>query len=111
MVIENTVDVHGIIKEFMKWRTVGDGKTKRVAAQQEYLYKKLKKIKGIGPMSFNQLWRSMCLCGILPPSHIQTTIGASSGPAKLIQTFYPYLKSADALQKKLCAVRLNLKNL
>jgi hypothetical protein len=102
MIIDNAGDVHNIIKEFMTWQRVGDGKRKRATAQHDYLYKRLKKIKGIGPMSFNQLWHSMCLCGILPPGHIQvTTIGASSGPAKLIQTFYPYLKSAGALQKKL----------
>jgi hypothetical protein len=112
MIIDKAEDIHRIVKEFMRWRTCGDGRTKRVNTQQEFLYKKVKKFKGIGPISFNQLWHSLCLCGILPLSYIQQSmIGPSSGPAKLIQTFYPYLKTAGGLQKKLGAVRQNLSNL
>jgi Reverse transcriptase (RNA-dependent DNA polymerase). len=54
-------------------------------------------------MSFNQFWQSMCFfCGILLPNHIRSsTVGPLSGPAKLLQIFYPYLMSAEALQKYL----------
>jgi hypothetical protein len=67
---------------------------------------KLKKFKGIGPLSFNQFWHSLCLCGILPPSYIESSVvGQGSGPAKLIQTFYPSVKSSDHLLKKLIEVK------
>jgi len=111
MIIENASTIHGIVKDFITWRT-SLGINKRPISQQDYLFKKLKTIKGIGPISFNQFWHSMCLCGILPPGHIQhSTVGPGSGPAKLIQTFYPYIKSADALQKKLGAVTTELNRL
>lgn len=69
-------------------------------------------MKGIGPLSFNQLWHSMCLCGVLPPGLIQCTgVAPGSGPAKLIATFYPYLKKAEVLSKKLKEVKKELSNL
>jgi len=112
MIIDSANEIYRIVIDFMTWRTSGGGKNKRVTAQHDYLYNKLKKIKGVGPMSFNQFWHSMCLCGIVPHGHIQcSTVGPTSGPAKLIQTFYPYVKSADAQRTKLCTVRKELNTL
>ena len=112
MLIDSANNIHDIVKDFMMWRTL-DSKNKRILTQHGYLYKKLCDIKGIGPISFNQFWHSsMCLCGLLPPSHIQVSaVGQRSGPAKLIQTFYPNIKSPEALQQQLVTVTTNLNKL
>jgi len=111
MIIDSASAIHDIVKEFMMWRTA-DGKKKRISTQHGYLYKKLCAIKGVGPIAFNQFWHSMCLCGLLPPSHIQlSTVGQRSGPAKLIQTFHPNIKSPEGLQQQLLDVTMNLNQL
>jgi hypothetical protein len=108
IVAENASDIHKTIKEFVTWKN-GEGKGKSKSSQHSYLYNKLKKVKGIGPLSFNQLWHSMCLCGILPPTHIQcTAVAPGSGPAKLIKTFYPYISKPELFSKKISDVRAEL---
>jgi hypothetical protein len=72
----------------------------------------LKSYKGIGSLSFNQLWHSLCLSGVLPPSYVQfASVAPSSGPAKLISTFYPYLRKPDVLSAKLSEVTKQLSKL
>jgi hypothetical protein len=111
-VIENAKSIHSEVKEFMSWRIDNGGGKKSVSTQHAHLYSKLKKFKGIGALSFNQFWHALCLCGIVPHNYIESSvIGPGSGPAKLIQTFYPSLKSPDALLKKLGDVKNTIASL
>jgi hypothetical protein len=104
-IVGNAKEIHTTVNDFLTWRR-DEGSKKSVQSQHVYLMDKLKKFKGIGPLSFNQFWHSLCLCGILPPSYIESSIVAQgSGPAKLIQTFYPSVKSSDHLLKKLIEVK------
>ena len=63
-IIENAKSIHSVVKEFMSWRVEGGAK-KSVTTQHEHLYSKLKMIKGVGPLSFNQFWHALCLTGII----------------------------------------------
>jgi hypothetical protein len=102
---ENSEGVHNTIKLFLQWRDTSGKSTKEVK-QHSYLLGKLKKFKGIGPLSFNQLWHSLCLCGILPVSYIQSSIVApSSGPSKLLMTFFPYMKKQELQTRKVTEVK------
>jgi hypothetical protein len=80
--------------------------------QHAYLYNSLKKFKGIGPLSFNQFWHSLCLSGVVPPGYLQcSSVAPSSGPAKVISTFYPYIKKSDVLSAKLDEVTKQISSL
>jgi hypothetical protein len=108
IVAENASEIHKTIKDFVTWKK-GEGKGKSKSSQHSHLYNKLKEVKGIGPLSFNQLWYLMCLCGILHLTHIQcTAIAPRSDPAKLIKTFYPYISKPESLSKKISDVRAEL---
>jgi hypothetical protein len=110
--IENAESIHSATKEFLLWRTTKESKCMNDVKQNSYLYSKLKNVKGVGPLSFNQLWHSMCLCGLLPSKYINaTTIAPASGPAKLIKTFYPYITKQDALVKKMGEVKAEIRKL
>jgi len=72
----------------------------------------LKKFKGVGPLSYNQLWHALCLCGVLPIGYIDVSaICVSSAPAKLIQIFHPSMKSQQKLTEKMDEVRVQLTKL
>lgn len=110
-IIQSSTKIHKTVKEFLLWRNAS-GKTKDDSFQHNYLYNKLKTIKGIGPLSFNQFWHSMCLCGILPHGSIQSAaVAPASGPGKLIKTFYPYLNSSAKLTKKMSEVTSEINKL
>jgi len=110
-IMENSESVHNKIKLFLEWRDTS-GKSKKESKQHTYLFNKLKEIKGIGPLSFNQLWHSLCLCGILPVGYIQSCIVApASGPAKLLMTFFPSIKKQDLQMKKVADVKNALSKL
>lgn len=80
--------------------------------QHGHLMNKLKKVKGVGPLSYNQLWHSMCLCGILPPDYIQASaLAPAAGPAKLIKMFYPFLTKPPLLAKKMLDVKAEIQKL
>jgi hypothetical protein len=103
-VIEEADMVHGYVKDFLLRK--GTKKEKNVNCQHSELYQTLASIKGIGPLSFNQFWHSLCLCGLLPMDCVQATaVAPGSGPAKLIQTYYPNSKSAEALLSKMHDVK------
>jgi hypothetical protein len=109
-VVEEADMVHGYVKDFLLRK--GTKKEKNVNNQHSELYKTLASIKGIGPLSFNQFWHSLCLCGLLPMDCVQATaVAPGSGPAKLIQTYYPNSKSAEALLSKLQYVKSTISNL
>ena len=110
-VIGNATKIHETVKEFLTWRS-STGNSKDILFQHNFLMNKLKKVKGVGPLSYNQLWHSMCLCGILPPDYIQAcAIAPASGPAKLVKMFYPYLTKPAMLTKKLLEVKTELHKL
>jgi hypothetical protein len=106
-IIGQATNIHDILTNFL--RNNNNAKTVKkanVTILHSTLFKHLKGVKGIGPLNFNQLWHSLCLCGLLPHEFIKSSaVGISTGPAMLIQSFYPKLKSAQALQKKLQSVR------
>lgn len=98
--------IHCFIKDFM----YQNNRTSFSTADSDYhhgqLYDTLQTVKGIGPLSYNQLWHSLCLSGILPLNYIQSlAVAATSGPGKLIQTFYPKCKSERALLIKMNEVK------
>ena len=110
-IMDNAESIHKNIKLFLDWRG-SSGKSKKESVQHSYLFNKMKMFKGIGPLSFNQLWHSMCLCGILPVGYIQSSIIApASGPSKLMLTFFPYIKKHDVQTKKLTATKSTLSKL
>ena len=79
--------------------------------QHQHLLGKLKKIKGVGPMSYNQFWHSLCLCGVLPHGYTDcSAVASASGPAKLIQIFHPSVKSPTKLMEKLKGVCDDISN-
>jgi hypothetical protein len=105
-IIDNADNIHCHVKDFLLWRNEHVSNRSDVTAQHSHLYDTLKDAKGIGPMSFNQLWHSLCLCGVLPHHYIQTSaIGIGSGPAKLIQSFNNSCKSAAGLMKEMHDVK------
>lgn len=110
-ITDESATIHGIVKKFLSYRSgAGAGLTSN--RQHSYLYSQLKSVKGIGPLSYNQFWHSLCLCGVLPHSYIESSaIGLNSGPAKLVQVFYPNLKSEAKLSKKLSEIRIAISNL
>ena len=65
------------------------------------------KLKGIGPMTFNQFWHSLCLYGLLPVSFINfSMISVTAGPANLIQqTFYPNQKTQKEMNKRMHSLK------
>lgn len=111
-VIEEADMVHCYVKDFLMQHSTSSKTDKRINSQHAELYKTLSSIKGIGPLSFNQFWHSLCLCGLLPMDCVQATaVAAGSGPAKLIQTYYPGCKSPEALLSKLHEVKSAINSL
>lgn len=105
-IIENAKSIHGEVKEFMSWRIEQGGGRKSVTMQHAHLYSKLKRFKGVGALSFNQFWHALSLSGVIPHNYIESSVvGPGSGPAKLMQTFYPSIKSPELLSKKLIEVK------
>lgn len=111
-IVENYKGIHVALKDFLNQSDFVAMPTSNVQKQHAYLYGKLKNYKGIGPLSFNQFWHSLCLCGILPHHFIETSaIAPGSGPAQLIQIFQPKLKRNVDMNKKLTEVRKEFANL
>jgi hypothetical protein len=108
--IEAEADViHCLIKDFLLHRIEKQTREGDVYSLHSELKENLSRLKGVGPLSFNQLWHSLCLCGVLPLTYINTTpIALESGPAKLIQTFYPTCKTVDSLRRKAQDVKANI---
>jgi hypothetical protein len=106
-IIEDAELIHRYVKDFLlKCKTKERTTQRNARGNHSMLFKILSSVKGIGPLSFNQFWHSLCLSGILPVSYIQTiAVAPGSGPAKLIQTFYPSCKTAEALYVKLTEVK------
>jgi hypothetical protein len=102
--------IHRIIREFLQFR---EGKGFSVEKQHADLYVHLKSVKGIGPLSFNQLWHSLYLSGVLPHEYTEySTISSTAGPAKLIQVFHgKKVNSTSKLLKVLSDVRAELRKL
>lgn len=97
--------IHSYIKDFL----CQHDRTLYARGQPEYhhgqLFETLRNVKGIGPLSYNQLWHCLCLSGILPLSFVQSlAVSPTSGPGKLIQTFYPKCTSEKALLAKITEV-------
>lgn len=104
--------VHQTIKKFVQLNNCGMLLSSDTDDHHRRLFEKLKNTKGIGPLSYNQLWHCLCLSGMLPFSYMQSSaICPNSGPGKLIQTYYPKCKSEKALLAKLNEVRGNIRNL
>jgi hypothetical protein len=61
IVVKNCIDLHSTVKQFIS--QIKEQQVKHSPTEHhEYLYGKLKKIKGVGPLSYNQFWHSLCLC-------------------------------------------------
>ena len=105
--------IHCYIKDFLIYRNEKiSSESEDVYSLHSELFEILAEVKGVGPLSFNQLWHSLCLSGVLPINYINTTpVAMDSGPAKLIRIFHPKCKSADTLVKKLQEVQGNIKKL
>jgi hypothetical protein len=98
--------IHCYVKDFLLRRSERATESINVYDDRSRLFESLSRIKGVGPLSFNQFWHSLCLCGVLPINYINTTgIAIGSGPAKLIQTYYPECKSADSMDHILHKVK------
>jgi hypothetical protein len=109
--IVNEADmVHCYVKDFLcQYGENGNLRQKDVYIQHSELYKSMSHVKGIGPLSFNQFWHSLCLCGVLPIKYISfSAIAPNSGPAKLIQTFYPNCRAPDECLKKMHEVKARI---
>jgi len=101
-------NIHAIVKEFIQFRKQHKMTEEK---QHQHLLGKLKKIKGVGPMSYNQFWHSLCLCGVLPHGYTDcSAVASASGPAKLIQIFHPSVKSPTKLMEKLKGVCDDISN-
>jgi len=99
--------VHCYVKDFISHMSDNKKlKQKGINALHSELYQSLSHVKGIGPLSFNQFWHALCLCGVFPATYIQSSnIAPNSGPAKLIQTFYPSCSSTQLCLKKMQDVK------
>jgi hypothetical protein len=105
-IIDQATNIHDILTNFLHENDAKKVKKAHVTVLYSTLFKHLRSIKGIGPLNFNQLWHSLCLCGLLPHEFIKSSaVGIGTGPAMLIQSFYPKLKSAQVLRKQLQSVR------
>jgi len=97
-VISDADVIHCYVKDFLVRRSEQRPASINVRNDHSKLFASLSSIKGVGPLSFNQFWHSLCLCGVLPIHYIHTTgIAVGSGSAKLIQTYYPECKCADSM--------------
>jgi hypothetical protein len=104
--------IHCYVKDFLLNTKNRPTKDSHINAEHARLFHSLSRIKGIGPLSFNQFWHSLSLCGVLPVHYINSTaVAVGSGPANLIQTFYPKCKSADSLLSKLHLIKAKIHNL
>jgi hypothetical protein len=112
-VIHGATSIHRTIKDFLQSNMSSKGiPISKPNVMHGQLFKLMNSIKGIGPMNFNQLWHSLCLCGVLPHEHIQASVvGPGTGPAKLIQTFYPKCKLPELLLKRLQSIRTTISDL
>jgi hypothetical protein len=99
--------VHCYVKDFLTNNSENGKQGKKdIYLQHSELYKSMSHVKGIGPLAFNQFWHSLCLCGVLPHKYIAyLAIAPNSGPAKLIQKFYPKCQSPEQCLKKMHDVK------
>jgi hypothetical protein len=105
-IVEEIALIHSSVKDFILQRSRPVVKQMDSDEQHRHLYNTLNRIKGIGPLSYNQLWHSFCLSGVLPIAYIQSTaVTPSAGTAQLIQTYYPKCKTDRALISKLHDVK------
>lgn len=114
-IIEKSKSIHRKIKVFIvsfHKKAKATRSLKECHLLHGQLYNSMKDIKGIGPLNFNQLWHSLCLCGLLPHNYIQSSaVGLGTGPAKLIQTYDKGCTSAKKLLLKLRSVRSTISSL
>jgi hypothetical protein len=106
-IAEESDMVHCYVKDFLTNNSENAKQGKKdIDLQHSELYKSMSHVKGIGPLSFNQFWHSLCLCGVLPHKYIAySAIAPNSGPAKLIQKFYPKCQSPEQCLKKMHDVK------
>jgi hypothetical protein len=104
--------IHCYVKDFLLNNRNNCTKDSDIISEHCRLFKSLSRVKGVGPLSFNQFWHSLSLCGVTPVNCIHSmSVAVGSGPTQLIQTFHPKCKSADALSSKLREVKAKLHNL
>lgn len=104
--------IHCYVKDHLLNERGSSGKESDINLQHSRLFKILSQVKGVGPLSFNQLWHSLSLCGVLPTNYIHSTaVAVGSGPAALIQTFDNKCKSTDSLSSKMRVVKAKLHKL
>ena len=65
--------IHCYVKDFLARRSEQFVDSIYVHDDHSNLFASLSSIKGVGPLSFNQFWHSLCLCGVLPVHYIHTT--------------------------------------
>jgi len=106
-IVKESNKIHSMIKDYlMHWRTGKTPKSTDACAQHATLFNILSDVKGVGTLTFNQLWHALCLSGVLPLRFLEATaIAPASGPAKLIQTYYPKEKTPIAMLGRLHEVR------
>jgi hypothetical protein len=106
-IIDNHKEITVTLSSFLSKCSL-QSSSENVFKMHNELYNMLRnqKLKGIGPMTFNQLWHSLCLCGLLPVSFINfSMISVTAGPAKLIQTFYPNRKTQKELNNTMHSLK------
>jgi hypothetical protein len=100
-IVSNIKEICDSVEKFIADKDLSTIETSKCHFQ---LFDSLRKLKipGIGPLVFNQFFHSLCLSGILPSRFMtHAAISQGSGPAKLIQMFYPKDKSTSLLEKRM----------
>jgi hypothetical protein len=111
-IVDKRKEIHRIIRDFLDTRKDIKVSTLPVAGQHAMLYERMKKVKGVGPLSFNQLWHSLCLCGILPHNYIEySVISPNAGPSKLIQVFHAEATTMSTLGRVMSDIKGELNKL
>ena len=111
-IVTNRKVIHSTIKKFLHYRLGTEGSKMSVEKQHEELFRRVKTMKGVGPLSFNQLWHSLCISGLLPHHYIESSaLSPTSGPAKLIRVFHPDVTTASNLLQILSGVRNEMSKL
>lgn len=109
-IVNNKKRIMGALLTFLSEQSKNMSKS-RAMDMHKAMYKKLRelKIKGIGPMTFNQLWHALCLSGVLPTNYLHfSMVSTSAGPANIIQCFYPMEKTESILEKRLHSLKTSL---
>jgi len=101
--------IHCYVKDFLTHMKQNDSnlsKKKNQIGLQMELFNSVSHIKGIGPLSFNQFWHALCLCGVLPLRNMQCSIIApKAGPSQIIQTFDSTCTKPESCLRKMHEVK------